>query len=450
MKVTQFTTDNYGEMRTIFVNPTSSNLTGARTLTIDKEPITNDFLGFGVALTGSSCYNLSQMTKKERGEILEYIYGEDGLNLNVARITVGSSDYSKDIYTYDDIENDVELKYFSVKRDEEYIIPIIKEIIKIKPDLWIFSSPWTPPAWMKSGNSLFGGYMLSDYIETYSEYYLKFLLAYKAQGIKISALTIQNEPDTGQNDVMPQCLFHPELEVKMVKSLSHKIKCAGLDTKIWMFDHCYNGWARVKWQYDTYPELQDISKDIALHYYTHTLNLTKHLFDAYPNLQWHFTEGGPRLYDNYDCDWCKWSSIIIEALNYGCKSFTGWNLMLDQTGGPNVGQFACGGFITRNSLTGELSNSGQLKAYRHFSKYFRGNTKIYKGFIEDDGQPMSIYGEQWLPMYACAFETDDKKHIVEIVNQSKNIKSQLQYNYNGDNWYFELMPNSVSALVFEK
>ena len=449
MKVKQITTDNFGEMREFPVNPVYTKLTGARTLTLDENPVNDEFLGFGVAITGASCYNLSLMDKKDRRKILESIYGKNGLGLKVARITVASSDYSKDIYTYDDAQNDLELKYFSVKRDEEYIIPVIKEILEINPDLFIFSSAWTPPAWMKTGNSIFGGYFLRKYVEAYSEYYLKFLMSYKEHGINISALTVQNEPDTCQIERMPQCLFHPELEVMVVKALSEKIKNAGLKTKIWMFDHCYNGWARVKWQYDNYPEIMDITNEIAFHYYNHTLNLTKHLFNAYPNLKWHFTEGGPRLYDHYDTDWCKWGSIIIEALNYGCLSFTGWNLMLDHAGGPNVGPFFCGGFLTRNSVNGEISYSGQYRAYKHFSKYFEKGAKIYKGEIEDDGQPMFEYSKQWLPLLACAVDTLDGKHIIEVVNQSTETKAQLQYEYGGSNWYFELMPNSVSTIIFE-
>ena len=76
------------------------------------------------------------------------------MGLSVCRLSVGSSDYSAELYTYDDEDSDTELKHFSVARDDEYIIPMIKEVLKIRPDMYVFASPWSPPGWMKTGGVL--------------------------------------------------------------------------------------------------------------------------------------------------------------------------------------------------------------------------------------------------------------------------------------------------------
>lgn len=100
--------------------------------------VNSGFLGCGVAITGSSCYNLMLMDKDERYKLLKKLYSKDGMGFGIGRLTVGSSDYSAEVYTYDDVEEDTELKFFSIERDREYIIPIIKEIIYIAPVLIVF------------------------------------------------------------------------------------------------------------------------------------------------------------------------------------------------------------------------------------------------------------------------------------------------------------------------
>ena len=118
------------------------------------------------------------MDEKERTEFLEGIYSKNGLNLSVARLTIGASDYSTRLYTYDDVPFDTELKHFSINKDREYIIPILKEILKIRPDIYFFASPWSPPGWMKTGGELCSGYMRAEFVNCYADYFIKYIKAY--------------------------------------------------------------------------------------------------------------------------------------------------------------------------------------------------------------------------------------------------------------------------------
>lgn len=447
MKATMYTTNEYGEYYSKPVNYGVS-LWDVSIATKTENTVNTDFIGFGAAITGSSCYNLSLMESSERHTFLKKIYSEEGLNLKIGRLTIGSSDYSAEIYTYDDIENDISLEHFSIERDKNYIIPIIKEILQINPHLTLFASPWSPPAWMKTGGSVGGGYMREKYLECYANYILKYIKAYEAEGIKISAITPQNEPEAGQNGFMPACIWHPDIEAKFISTLRKKFNENNIDTKIWCYDHNFLGANRVAWCLKEYPALKDECDGIAFHYYHGTIEQTAFIKEKYPNLRLHFTEGGPRLYDNYATDWCKWTLMMIKALNNGYSSFTGWNLMLDETGGPNVGPFFCGGLITRNSISGELSYSGQYKAFRHF-KSITPSSKIYPlHFKRGELNMFSFDRTGKLYTDGCLVENASGNTEIILVNPSTE-KEQIQYYHCDKWWYIEMLPNTAATIVFE-
>ena len=221
---------------------TSRRLMGVKALRRTSKVVSDDFLGVGIAITGSSCYNLAQMIKEQRESFLQSVYGKEGLRLSIGRLSIASSDYSPQIYSYDDVEGDTELKHFSIEKDEAYIIPMIKEILKINPNLYLYASPWSPPAWMKTGGSLGGGFMRREFIDCYAEYIVRFIKEYAKHGIKISALTPQNEPETSQGGLMPACIWHPDIEAEFVIALRKKLQENNLDVRIWLFDHNFSGW----------------------------------------------------------------------------------------------------------------------------------------------------------------------------------------------------------------
>jgi len=426
-------------------------VTAAQTLKISKQE-NNGFLGFGVAITPSSCYELSLMDPEERKKLLHHLYSPDGLGLSVGRICIGSSDYSPEIYSYDDYPFDTALEHFSVAHDEKYIIPMIKEILEINPNIYLFASPWSPPYWMKTGGNMCGGYMRACYLDCYAEYIIRFLKAYAEYGIQISAITPQNEPNTQQNGKMPACIWHPETEAAFIKLLRQKLTENGLDVKIWMFDHNFNDTQRVIWSLENCAGLSDACDGVAFHYYIGAIEQTLEVRAKFPQMELHFTEGGPRLTDHYDTDWCKWGLMMIKALKAGYRSFTGWNLMLDETGGPNVGPFIgiCGGLVTRNAQSGELAFSGQYKAFCHIVPHITPASKIY---------PITAGNPSWLQMgryphyereiEGVLIENPKGKKIAVLVNPNDHgVQSQLELN--GQFWYAELYANSIVTIEIEE
>lgn len=443
MKGVQILTDKNHEFTKLDVF-ISENVLRAERLEI-SETFSSGFNGFGVAITESSCHQLMLMDKNERTAFLQSIYSKSGLNLSVARLSIGASDYSARLYTYDDVPFDTGLKHFSIDKDREYIIPVIKEILKIRPDICFFASPWSPPGWMKTGGEICGGYMREEFVECYADYFIKYIKAYADEGIKISAVTPQNEPNSQQGGNMPACIWHPETEAEFIKVLKKKLNKNNLDTKIWMFDHNFSDANRVLWLLDNIGNLKESTDGIAFHYYAGSIEETFEIKEKYPDIELHFTEGGPRLYDNYDCDFCKWGIMISKALNAGCKSFTGWNLMLNELGGPNIGPFFCGGLVTRDSVSGELKYSGQYKAIKHIAPHINKNTKIYK-IRNNIGQEMFSYPAYKKEIHGFLIDNNNGKTVLVLINPD-DAKRQTQINIKNTNCYIELSPESISTII---
>lgn len=448
MRAKQILTDPNHFMTELEVFPTAEGVTRANTLEVSTDENIN-FKGFGVALTGSSCYNLSLMDEKERTELLKSIYSKDGVGLSVARLSIGSSDYSAELYSYDDVPFDTELEHFSIERDMRYVIPMIKEVLKINPDLFLFASPWSPPGWMKTGGNMCGGYMRSKYVDCYAEYIVKFIKAYAENGIKISAITPQNEPEVHHFGVMPSCIWHPEIEGEFIKILKNKLNENNLDVEIWMYDHSFAGAERVMWAMEN-CDIKDSCKSVAMHYYDGSIEETLKIKRAYPDVEIHFTEAGPRLFDNYGTDWCKWGIMMAKTLKCGYSSFTGWNLMLNELGGPNIGPFWCGGLITRNTDTGELSYSGQYKAFSHIARYITPKSKIYGISVgENYNLHMTAYPKPNNPVEGFGIDNNDGKFVAVLINPNTE-KRQTQFKLNDNLWYVELPPDSISTVIINE
>jgi len=337
-----------------------------------------EILGFGGAFTDATCYMFNQLTPSAREQLFHELFHPSEMGLSSGRICVGSSDYSTRLYSYDDGEADPELTRFSIDHDREYILPMLRQARQANPDLFLFSTPWSPPGWMKFNNSMLGGSMRNHYLAVYAKYYLKFLQAYAAEGVPVQALTSQNEVDTDQDGRMPACLWGQEYEIQFVRDhLGPLLETSGQQTKIWILDHNYNLWGRVLDSLQD-DKLRKYVNAVAWHGYYGTPDMMTKVHDAYPEAEMHWTEGGPDYTDpDYLTNWCKWGAIFSDVLNNWCRSITAWNLALDEHGRPNIGPFPCGGVLTINSQTKEISRSGQYWGFAHYSRLIRRGARRF-------------------------------------------------------------------------
>lgn len=349
-----------------------------------KQPI----LGFGAALTDAACYVIHQLPKAERERLLQELFHPDQMGLGVCRVCIGSSDYARTMYSFDEGDPDPELSRFSIAHDREYILPILRRARQINPNLFLLGSPWSPPGWMKDNNSMRGGTIRKHYLEVYANYTVKFLQAYAAEGVNMDAITPQNEVDTDQDGRMPACLLPQEVEVEYVgKYLGPAIEAAGLKTKIWLLDHNYNLWGRAINELDD-EDVNKYTRSIAWHGYLGKPEWIQKVFAAHPEAEMYWTEGGPDIADpDYLTGWAKWSQTFCGILRNGLRCIVGWNIALDENGKPNLGPFSCGGVVTIHSGTNEITRSGQYWAFAHYSRAFQRSANV----IQSDGQIENVY-----------------------------------------------------------
>ena len=338
-----------------------------------------EILGFGGAFTEATCYMFNQLEPSAREQLFHELFHPSEMGFSTGRVCVGSSDYSTKVYSYDDGEADPELTRFSIDHDREYILPVLRQARQVNPDLFLFSTPWSPPGWMKFNKSMLGGSMRNQYFAVYAKYYLKFLQAYAAEGVPVQALTSQNEVDTDQDGRMPACLWGEEYEIQFVRDhLGPLLESSGQQTKIWILDHNYNLWGRVLDSLQD-DKLRKYVNAVAWHGYYGTPDMMSRVHDAYPEAEMHWTEGGPDYTDpGYLTDWCKWGGTFSNALSNWCRSLTAWNLALDEHGRPNIGPFPCGGVVTINSQTKEITRSGQYWAFAHYSRIVRRGARRFQ------------------------------------------------------------------------
>ena len=338
-----------------------------------------EMLGFGAAFTDAACFTFNRLDTPAREKLFHELFHPSEMGLNVCRTCIGASDYSTEVFSYDEGEPDPEMKRFSVAHDQPYVLPMLREARKQNPDLFLFSSPWSPPGWMKAGGSMLGGSMRQHSFAPYALYFVKFLQAYAAEGVLIQAVTVQNEVDTDQDGRMPACLWGQEYEMGFVKNhLGPALEKNGLSTKIWILDHNYNLWGRALAELDD-PAVRKYCNDVAFHGYVGSPDQMSKFHAADPEVNLYWTEGGPDYTaPDYATDWANWGRTFTQAIRNWCRSVTGWNLALDEKGRPNIGPFPCGGMITIHSQTKDITKSGQYWALAHFSRHVRRGAKRFE------------------------------------------------------------------------
>lgn len=387
---------------------------------LDPATTKQDVLGFGVAMTDATCYVLSQLTEAEREAILHDIFDPSEMGMNVCRTCIGASDYSRNVYSFDEGETpDPELTRFSIDHDKAYILPMLRAARKHNPELFLFSSPWSPPAWMKPDKTMLGGTMRASNLGPYAQYFLKFLEAYQAEGVRINAVTVQNETDAEQGGRMPACVWAQEMEMEFVgQHLGPALRKAGLDTKVWILDHNYNLWGRVIDELSD-PTAYEYIDGIAWHGYVGEPSAMTRVHEAFPAKPSYWTEGGPDYtLPDYQTDFTKWAETFNGVLNNWARSLTAWNLALDEHGKPNIGPFSCGGTITVESGTHKVTKSGQYWAFAHYSRHIKRGAKVFAtNGVAPDGRNAEVSH--------CAAINPDGTHVLVVANRGGEKRVQF-------------------------
>ena len=415
---------------------------------VDPAKSFQTFIGIGGALTDASAETYAKLPKQQQEEILQNYYDpKKGIGYTLARTNIHSCDFSSGSYTYTD-DNDAALKTFSVAHDEQYRIPFIKKAIAAAGGkLTLFASPWSPPAWMKDNNDmLHGGKLKPEYYQSWANYYVKFINAYQKEGIPVWGLTVQNEPMAKQT--WESCNYTAEEERDFIKNyLGPTLLKAGMSNK-----------KLIAWDHNrdlVYQRASTILSDagaakyvwgIGFHWYEDwtgggkIFDNVKRVAEAFPKTHLIFTEGCADRFNAKDINEWKFGEAygrnMINDFNDGCEAWTDWNILLDETGGPNhVGNF-CFAPVHADTRTGQLTYLNSFYYIGHFSKFIRPGAKRI------------ISSSSRGQLLTTAFMNTDGKIAVVVMNQSDD-KISYRLWIGGKAAEVVSLPHSIQTLVVE-
>ncbi len=392
--------------------------------------------GFGYTLTGGSAFQINHMDAASKTSLLNELFSTNAMGVSYLRVSIGASDLSATVFSYDDMPvgmTDPTLANFSLSLDTVDVIPVLKQIIAINPNIKILGSPWSPPVWMKSNGSSIGGSLLPAYYGTYAKYFVKYIQAMQAKGIRIDAVTIQNEPQHGGNN--PSMLMSSTEQANFIKNnLGPEFQAAGISTKIIIWDHnCDN---------PNYPiaVLNDAAAKqyidgSAFHLYAGDISALSAVRAAHPDRNLYFTEQWTSGSGSFDGD-LKWhlKNVIIGSMRNWSKVALEWNLASDATYGPHTagGCTECKGALTVNgSLV--IRNVGYY-IITHASKFVpAGSVRIESNLITN------------LPN--VAFRTPAGKKVLIVVNESGTAQG-FNIGYKGKYVFTSLVPGAVATYTW--
>jgi len=414
---------------------TASN--GYADITVDTAQTFQTIDGFGFTLTDGSASLISSLPVSMQNELLKELFGVDSnaIGISYLRLTIGASDLSATVYTYDDMpagQTDVALQNFNLRKDQSNVIPVMKTILAINPTIKILGSPWTAPVWMKSNNNSVGGSLLPQYYSVYANYFVKYIQAMKAEGITIDAITPQNEPLHGGNN--PSMLMTATEQATFIKNhLGPAFQAASINTKIIAYDHNADR--------PDYPltVLDDAGArpyvdGSAFHLYGGDISTLSTVHAAYPTKNIYFTEQYTSSTGDFAGD-LKWhlKNVIIGSMRNWSRNALEWNLASDPTysihtpGGCNT----CKGGIT--IVSGIIRNVGYY-IIAHASKFVRpGSRRVASNNVGS--------------LFNVAFQRTDGKKVL-IVENDGNTSQTFNINFHGKRVTASLEGGAVGTFVW--
>lgn len=413
---------------------------------VDPAETFQTFIGIGAALTDAAAETFAKLPAEKQEDFLRvYFDREVGIGYTLARTNMNSCDFSSGSYTYV-AENDKSLKTFSVAHDEQFKMPFIKRAMEAaggKLDLYI--SPWSPPAWMKGNNNMLqGGKLMKEYFQPWADYFVKFIKAYEDQGIPIWGLTVQNEPMAKQT--WESCMYTAEEERDFIKNyLGPTLWKNGMQSK-----------KLIAWDHNRdllYHRASTILHDtaaakyvwgIGFHWYESWTGApipenVKRVAEAFPKKPLLLTEACnyPFSWDTFE-EW-QWGenygASMISDFNNGAVAWTDWNILLDETGGPNHVKNFCFAPVHADTRDGSLHYMNSFFYIGHFSKFIKPGAKRI------------ACSTSRAQLETTAFKNPDGQVVVIVMNRGeKEMAFRL---YVGDQaTETTSLPHSITTFIF--
>ena len=377
--------------------------------------------GFGFSLTGGSAKVINSLNTSKKQALLQELFGTSNSSIAVSylRISIGASDLDESVFSYNDLpvgQTDLNLTQFSLAPDMTNLIPLLKEILAINPSIKIMGSPWSPPVWMKDNNSSIGGSLQPKYYGVYAQYFVKYIQKMKAEGIKIDAITVQNEPLHPGNN--PSLLMLAPQQADFIKNhLGPAFQAATIDTKIIIYDHnCDKPDYPISVLNDA--AAKSFISGSAFHLYAGDISALTTVRNAHPDKDLYFTEQYTPSNGDFSGD-LKWhlKNVVVGSMRNWSKTALEWNLANDASFGPHTpgGCTTCKGGITVNSSSSYTQNVGYY-IIAHASKFVpTGSVRIASNTTGS--------------LHNVAFKTPAGKKVLVVINDgSTSTQFNIKYN----------------------
>ncbi|GAC98070.1 glycoside hydrolase [Pseudozyma hubeiensis SY62] len=341
--------------------------------------------GFGGAMTDSSAFLLNRLKSREAGlynRLMDFMFN-NATGVGVTRISMGASDFSVgQEYSYipqppafaqaaDQLSDpNALLSSFSIQSTQttQNTIPVLVDAFKRNPNLKVILSPWSPPAFMKSNNTMNGGTLRSGFIGVLAQYYAQTAAAFTQAGVRPWAMTLQNEPSHIAS--YPSMGMDASTQSQLASALKAALAQRGLaQVQVWAHDDNYSG-------YQTAADIVNANASsidaVAFHCYrgdpsqiasfesalqngvTKTVHMTE-CTGVNPANRWSGIQG-----------WL--NNVYWPVGNANARSIVQWNLALDNGYGPHLESSYC------SSCTGSLTLSS---ADHPADPYVEFNDQIY-------------------------------------------------------------------------
>lgn len=396
----------------------SGNSGTGTTIEVDASQLFQTVDGFGYTLTGGSVQVINQLSTAKKQELLNDLFSSSGIGISYLRISIGASDLNSEVFTYNDLpsgQTDANLSQFSLTKDQA-VVQMLKDILAINPNIKILATPWTAPVWMKDNGNSIGGSLKPEYYSVYAKYFVKYIQAMQAEGIKIDAITPQNEPLHPGNN--PSMYMTAGDQATFIKAhLGPAFQAANINTKIIAYDHnCDNPAYPLAVLND--PAANPFVDGSAFHLYAGDISALGTVHNLFPNKNVYFTEQWTSSTGNFsgDLDWHV-KNVIIGSMRNWSRNALEWNVANDASFGPHTpgGCTQCKGAVT---ITGAAGYDKNVAYYiiAHASKFVPANSQ-------------RIASTQGDNLSTVAFKTPQGKTVLIVQNSNTGDKAfNIKYN----------------------
>ncbi len=403
-------------------------------ISVDSRVRHQPFTGAGASVTEASAGLISALPQGERDALITSLFSSegDGIGLNYLRQPLGSTDFnSGSFYTYEDTPGQ-----FSIDRDRQEIIPVLTDARSVNPDIRFMGSPWSPPAWMKTGDSLNGGSLRTENYQDYADYLVRAISAYGEAGIPLSDLTVQNEPQFATS--YPSMSMTPSEQAAFLRVLDGALGAAGLDTSVLAYDH---NWDTPGYPLEVLGATQDIDRVIGAAF---------HCYGGSPESQAQISDAGERVFFT-ECsgtdsatpaqtfsDSLRWQAenLVVRNMRSGGETVITWNLALDQNGGPHQGHCdnRCNGVVEINGS--QVTRGAEYYVLGHLAKFVEPGAVRIGSTSQGPGGVQNV-----------AFENPDGSRVAYVVNASGGEQT-FSITESGRSLHATLPPGAIATYTW--